>query len=154
SPWTARAVLAAVAAAVLFCVAVSLSPLKSGFADGPSRGPSDVQLYRAEVDRIHAGERYYAVAADELRTRGYPTRSVFNWRPPLPMWLVGMLPDIALGKSILGCLALATLVMSFAAIARLGDVRQACLAGLLLTGALMFCVLDDLFVMPDLWAGV
>ncbi len=63
-------------------VAITFSPLKSGYADAPDRGPGDVALYRAEIDRIHAGESYYSVAGDELRTRGYPTRSVFNWRTP------------------------------------------------------------------------
>ena len=80
--------------AVLF-VAITLSPLKSGYADAPDRGPGDVALYRAEIDRLHAGESYYSVAGDELRPAGYPTRSVFNWRTPLPMWLVADCPTPA-----------------------------------------------------------
>ena len=45
-------------------------------------------------DRIRAGEGYYQVAAEELVERGYPTRSVFNWRTPLPMWTAhAFLPD-------------------------------------------------------------
>jgi hypothetical protein len=150
----ARAVLAVTLLVVAFCVGVSLSPLKSGFADGPDRGPGDVELYRAEVDRIQAGESYYAAAAAELHARGYPTRSVFNWRTPLPMWLLGVLPDPLWGKVLLSGLSLVALVMLFAAVDRNGTLRQACAAGLLLTGALMFSVLGNLFVMPVLWSGI
>src|SRR4029079_515282 len=59
----ARLVLALVAGVALFFVAVTFSPLKSGFADGPDRGPGDIALYRAEIDRIRAGESYYECAA-------------------------------------------------------------------------------------------
>lgn len=141
------------ATATLF-VAVTLSPMKSGFADAPNRGPGDIALYRAEIDRIHAGETYYASAADELTTRGYPTQSVFNWRTPLPMWLLGNLPDPALGKALLGAAAIALLLFSFALISEEGSSRQGVLAALLLVGALMPIVLGNLFVMTELWSGV
>ena len=75
-------------------------------------------LYRAEVDRIHRGEGYYQAAAAELTPRGYPTRSVFNWRTPLPMWLLGKLPAAAIGKVLLGGLALLLVLMAMEALAR------------------------------------
>jgi hypothetical protein len=77
-----------------------------------------VALYRAEVDRIHNGEGYYQAAAAELTARGYPTRSVFNWRTPLPMWLLGKLPAAAWGRALLGALSLALVLMAFEALAR------------------------------------
>ena len=86
-------------------VAVSISPSASGFADKPSRGASDVDLYVAEIQRIAQGETYYAAANTELHARGYPTRSVFNWRTPLPMWLLGKLPNETTGRVIIGALA-------------------------------------------------
>ena len=73
-------------------VGVTLSPLGSTNLLPGSKGGADVALYRAEVDRISRGEGYYQAAAAELTPRGYPTRSVFNWRTPLPMWLLGKLP--------------------------------------------------------------
>src|SRR5262249_42674640 len=100
-----------------------------------------------------AGEGYYAAAATELRARGYPTKSVFNWRTPLPIWLIGVVHPLV-GKVVLSGLGLLALLMLFAAVERTATLRQAGLAGLLLSGALMFCVLGDLFVMPVLWAGV
>jgi hypothetical protein len=73
SPWQARGALAGTAAVTLFFIAITLSPLASGFADAPSRGPNDIQLYRAEIERIRGGDGYYDAAAKELHDRGYPT---------------------------------------------------------------------------------
>src|SRR5688572_25398585 len=94
----ARLALAAYMLFSLLAVAITLSPLRSGYADAPDRGPGDLALYRAEIERIRAGENYYQAANIELRQRGYPTRSLFNWRTPLPMWLVGKLPHPQAGR--------------------------------------------------------
>ena len=154
TPRQARWVLAAVLLAVLFCVAITLSPIRSGYADGPARGHSDIELYRAEIDRMAAGEGYYKVAADELVQRGYPTASVFNWRTPLPMWLIAQLPSPVLGKALLGLLALSVLLVGFEAVARGAGAGRAVLTSLLLTGGLLLCVLGDVYAMPVVWAGV
>lgn len=156
TPWQARAVLALLLATCGFFVAVTLSPLAQGYADKDRPGEGDVALYRAEVVRIHAGEGYYQAAATELTARGYPTRSVFNWRMPLPMWLIGRLPAVVLGKALLGGLALALFLAAFEALAREqgNAVGRALACALLLTGPLMLCILGDLFVMPVLWGGV
>jgi hypothetical protein len=119
-------------------------------------GEGDIALYKAEVDRIRDGQGYYEAAAEELVARGYPTRSVFNWRTPLPMWLLGKLPSPAQSKAILGLLALATMILGFEALAReqghgLGR-PLAC--ALLLSGPMMPCALGDLYVSPVLWAGM
>ncbi|REK17637.1 MAG: hypothetical protein DWQ37_05940 [Planctomycetota bacterium] len=132
---------------------MSLSPLAQGFADKPHRGPGDVALYRAEVDRIAAGESYYVVASEELRQRGYPTRSAFNWRTPLPMWLIGNLPHPVWGKVLLGGLAVVALLMSFPFLVREGGLGVSLVGMLLLIGALLPCWLGELYVMPMLWAG-
>jgi hypothetical protein len=119
-------------------------------------GEGDIALYKAEVDRIQNGQGYYEAAAAELVARGYPTRSVFNWRTPLPMWLLGKLPSPVLGKAILGVLALATMILGFEALAREQGhgLGRPIACALLLSGALMPCVLGDLYVCPVLWAGV
>ena len=98
SPAVVRGVLAAALAATLFFVAIALSPFATGFADKPLEHPGDIALYHAIVDRVHAGENYYDAAAAELPRRGYPTRSVFNWRTPLPLWLLGVLPTPMFGR--------------------------------------------------------
>jgi hypothetical protein len=168
TPIQARLVLLALLLLSAFCVAVTLSPIALGRIGKPRLGAGDVALYRAEVDRIHAGQGYYQAASAELLARGYPTRSVFNWRLPLPIWLIGKLPapphrsaagvaapqQWSLGKVLLCLLALAVILTAFAALAREGNLWPALGCSLLLTGPLMLCVLGDIFVMPVLWAGV
>jgi hypothetical protein len=152
----ARAVLAVAAILLVAGVAITLSPLASGNILARSNRPGDVPLYRAEVDRIHRGEGYYQAAAAELVARGYPTRSVFNWRMPLPVWLLGKMPTVMLGKALLGLLALALMLMAFEALAREEDnvLRRPVACALLLVGPLLPTIVGDLFVMPVLWAGV
>ncbi len=180
SAWQARAVLAILALGALFCIEVALSPLWQGNVERSRRGAGDAALYRAEVDRIHKGEGYYQAAAAELTARGYPTLSVFNWRTPLPMWFIGRLPRSEWAKYFLGALSLGLIIFAFQALARERNSKEdspifadhasmapetsgqspghfpyiglACVV--LLSGPLLFTVLDDLFVMPILWAGV
>ena len=161
TPGQARLVLLALLWVTISCVAVTLSPLAQGRVGKPARGEGDVALYRAEVDRIHAGQGYYQAAAAELVARGYTTRSVFNWRLPLPIWLIGRMPAVgtapqewSLGKVLLGLLAAAVILTAYEALAREGSVWRALGCGVLLTGPLLLCVLGDIFVMPVLWAGV
>jgi hypothetical protein len=139
----------------LICLAVAPTPpgSKAGPED-PTKG--DIALYRAEVERIHAGENYYQVAAEELVARGYPTRSVFNWRTPLPMWLIGKMPAVVLGKVLLGVLALTVLLMAFEVASREQSniYRGPLPLAMLVAGALFPCLLGNIFVMPVLWAGV
>jgi len=156
TPVQARAVLGGVFVLAVVCVGITLSPLGSTRVGREVVGEGDLALYRAEVRRIRAGEGYYQAAAVELVERGYPTRSVFNWRTPLPMWMLGKLSNPALGKGLLGLLALVLIVLSFEALAREQEhgVGRPIGCALLLTGPLMFCVLGDLYVSPLLWTGV
>lgn len=149
----ARWVLAVAAAAATLFVAISLSPLASGYADAPDRGPNDVQLYRAEIDRIHNGESYYGAAKAELTSRGYPTRSIFNWRMPLPIWPLGMLPNPETGRLLLSLLALVAILIGTHFVAREQGMRRGLLAGVWLVGSLLPCFLGNLYVMHELWAG-
>jgi hypothetical protein len=157
----AHAVLLLIALTAVAAVAVTLSPLANDHLQRAADKPGDVDLYRAEVQRIRGGEGYYQAAAAELVARSYPTRSVFNWRTPLPMWLLGKTPP-TLGKALIGALALATMLLAFAAMAREVDPRRTdawrlgtpVLCALLLSGPLLPAALGDLLVMPVLWAGI
>jgi hypothetical protein len=154
SPVEARLVLLGVAGAAVFFVVVAASPQAIVNPGRPAgRGVGDPALYRAEAERVHRGESYYDVLAAELPTRGYPTRSVFNWRTPLPVWMIGRLPAVSLGKPLLGLLGLALLVVAFETVARDGSVRRAIGAACLLTGPLLLAAQDDHFLMPVFWSG-
>ncbi len=150
----ARILLVGLIASALFFVAISLSPLKSGFADAPDRGPGDIPLYHAEVARLRAGESYYDAAGAELRERGYPTTSVFNWRMPLPVWLLGQWPESVPVTVLLGSLAVALLLASFVLLCECAGAATALFGAFLLMGTLVPCFLGDLAVMSELWAGV
>jgi hypothetical protein len=154
SPWAARGVLAAAAATIAWFVSVSLSPSAIDFAAHPRGGHTDIELYHAEILRIHQGEGYYEAANAELRPRGYPVRSVFNWRTPLPMWLLGVLPSDAAGRAIIGLLAAALVAMVVHGVAREANARTGIFCGILLIGAVMPCWLKDTYVMPVVWSGV
>ncbi|MCC7084972.1 MAG: hypothetical protein IT427_08195 [Pirellulales bacterium] len=153
SPSAARIVLAVTLSAIALCMWITFSPWASGFADKPNRGAGDVELYQAEVHRIYGGEDYYQAAATELRARGYPTTSVFNWRTPLPMWLIGRLPGEWAGRLLIGGLAALVLILGTYITARDADPMAATMAGLLLVGALMPAWLGNVYVMPVVWAG-
>ena len=155
-PPQARLVLVALVVMSLLCVWVTFSPMASGRVGKGTRGGGDTALFRAIVDRVHAGEGFYQASAAEMPSRGYPTRSVFNWRSPLPIWPIGKLPDHNLAKGLLGLMALGLMVLAFEILAReqghgLGR-PVAC--ALLLTGPIAPCVLYDEFVSPMSWAAV
>lgn len=52
----------------------------------------DRVLYRSIVERVEAGESYYAAAADELRKGGYPLKPTPAFRPPTLALALGSLP--------------------------------------------------------------
>ena len=68
---------------VLFGLVVWLAPTDIGETKSLPDAKADVQLFRAVVHQMEDGQPYYRVFGTELRERGYPARSVFNWRQPL-----------------------------------------------------------------------
>jgi len=145
--------LALFALTAAFFVAISLSPLAEGFADAANRGPSDLELYSAEVTRIHAGASYYDAAAVELAERGYPMQSIFNWRTPLPVRLIAALPESLVAGVLLVAVSLALVVLGFALLADEGGVMQGFAGVLLLSGALLPCFLGEPVLLSELWSG-
>src|SRR5262245_2678095 len=97
-----------VAASIGGCLAITLS--REVLHAARDDGPSDGILFRRIVERVRAGEGYYAAAGHELRAQGYPTRSPFNWRLPTLSWLIGGLPGPTWARSILMASALAAVV--------------------------------------------
>jgi hypothetical protein len=150
----ARSLLALFLLAAAFFVSVTLSPLAQGFADAPSRGPGDLGLYAAEVARMQDGVSYHDAAAEELVARGYPTRSVFNWRTPLPVWLVAQLPDQLVACVLLVALGMALVLLSFTLLSDEGGASQGLLGVVFLSGALLPCFLGPPVLLSELWSGV
>lgn len=134
----ARIVLAAFCVFTIACVYISLSNHRIAFNDRDAT-PSDQDLYWAEVDLIAEGHGYYEAASVELTARGYPTQSVFNWRMPLPMWLLGNLPRPEYGKWLLGAFAMTLLFVGIIIGIQEGTWLQAALLGVFLGGAIIPC---------------
>ena len=117
------------------------------------QGGRDLQLYRAVVARVHAGENYYDAAGKELREQGYPTGSFFNWRPPAYAWLLGSLPSPVWAQVLLGLLGLVTLFWSSRLIYREGGAGKALAGAVFMLGALLWCLDGDAYFAQELWAG-
>jgi hypothetical protein len=113
----------------------------------------DAVLFRDVVERVHKGESYYDAFGGELRARGYPARSIFNWRLPLFAWLHGKLPDSRFGQALLSALALATVLLVYQSVRRESGVPVGYSAVVLVGLSLTPCLLPNVFLTTDLWAG-
>ena len=143
------------AALTLFSAGFVFVMLMAAPAPAPSRvlpaGIGDVATFKAMADRIGGGESYYEVFGDELRRRGYPARSVFNWRTPLLLSTLARVPEPAI-RGVLAALGL----LLFAATLRItaheplwvlsSDFMQA--------GAVLPVVTYGALVMGEVWAGI
>ncbi len=154
TPLQARVVLAAFIVTAAALVGITFSPLKSGFADQPSRGVSDIDLFLMHVAMVRSAGDYYESAKLEMESRGYPTRSVFNWRTPLPIWLVAQLPSNCVGIVITSLLGICVLMFGCVAVAREGGLGRAGLCLIFLSGAVMPGMLKGAFIMPEVWSGL
>ena len=107
---TAYRLLLAIGFPAVFALTLWLTPAQEAVSNAPPT-LTDRELFTAVVDGMRTGRSYYEVYGAESRTRGYPTRSVFNWRTPL------LLPSLAaltprFGFLLLMALALALLVQA------------------------------------------
>jgi hypothetical protein len=100
-----RLILLAIAAATIW--ALTSRPGEEG-APGQHAAGEDRKLHSATIARLHDGEPYYVVVGDELRQRGFPAASVFNWRTPLLYSVIALQPMAA--RSALVLLGLLVLV--------------------------------------------
>ncbi|HLJ93447.1 MAG TPA: hypothetical protein VKU02_09685, partial [Gemmataceae bacterium] len=145
-------ILGATAAAMTWCLFAACSPKKSAqtvAADG-----SDLRLYRTIVERVHEGMDYYDAAGQELRAVGYPTGSVFNWRPPLYAWLFGLFPSPDWVQVILALLATGTMIFACAVLQREGGIGWTAAGILPLIGSFHWCIDGDAFLAQELWSGI
>jgi hypothetical protein len=112
----------------------------------------DIVLFRAVVERMRAGEPYYATMRDELRARGYPTASIFNWRPPATFMLMARLPGtihvLMFGLGVAALIATARVFRGLPA-----GIRLVAIVLGLGAAVVPFLPTDGLYL-PELWAGI
>jgi hypothetical protein len=144
-------------------VAAAFLALTGWFVVGPRVAPapptvpaaqqgSDVELYRAIVERVRLGQGYYDAAGAELRARGYPTRPVFNWRQPTYAWLLAAVPTPRVGSALLAFVAAAVVVLARRWVREAGG--HAALATGLAIFALAGCLVPNFIFLQESWAGV
>ena len=114
---------------------------------------SDLKNYKAIIERIHSGEGYYQAAGSELRRRGYPTRSVFNWRLPSLAWFMGHLPNVEVAHVLAIILASMTLVIWFSVLQNGLPFWKLFMGSLLMVGPVIYSLLPDPFLSHEFWAG-
>jgi hypothetical protein len=145
-------IVSATAAAMTWCLIAAFSPKKVESVV-PGNG-SDLRLYRNIVESVHAGEDYYDAAGREMRAAGYPTGSVFNWRPPIYAWLMATLPTPDWAQIILAVIGSVTMLLACAVMKREGGIGRAAWGILPLVGAFHWCIDGDAFLSQELWSGI
>jgi hypothetical protein len=111
---------------------------------------TDAKVFAAVVERLRAGEGYYAAMGSELRAHYYPTRSPFNWRTPLHLSALALAPW-ALWRAVLTAL----LVALYVSVMLVVKVRPAAsVANALTLGLLVALAAQDAIFVSEVWAGV
>ena len=106
------------------------------------------------MEKIHAGESYYSAAGHELRSMGYTTASVFNWRLPPLAWFLGKLPSLRTGQIIAFILAITTLLFWMTVFHRNKyTLWQVFLGGLIISGPVIYSLVPGPFLSHEFWAG-
>jgi hypothetical protein len=115
---------------------------------------NDVEMFTAITARVAAGEGYYEVDADELRTRKYATQSVFNWRLPTLTWLNAIPPSPLWGRAIfiaVGITAIVTwVIVIWQSVPRMAVASAITLA----VGTLPILLNTGSVVLYEAWAGL
>jgi hypothetical protein len=112
---------------------------------------SDIVAFREVVRRVRQGEPYYSAMAGELRTRGYPMQSAFNWRTPLHLTFVALMTDEQ-ARVILVALCLVSALALWLATPAQAVIRTA--SGVMAVGTVLVTAAPDLVFLPEAWAGV
>ena len=121
-------------------------------ASSPVGVSRDIDTFKAIVSRLRAGESYYQVVGSELRRRGYPTLSVFNWRTPLLHTSISIMPP---GIARAALMVLAGLLLVCTAIVFSDRSAIIILAGLVLQlGAVLSVMVPEAPLMSEAWTGV
>jgi len=114
--------------------------------------PGDLALFRVVSDRLRSGTPYYLVFGEELRSRGYDSRSVMNWRTPLLLWLLSRLPDHRWEQTIYLALSCITVSLCFLYMEYTYGYRLSALHALIFGPNLLLNGYAHL--LGEVWAGV
>lgn len=114
----------------------------------------DVGVYQRIVERVHFGENYYEAAHDELTANRFGTRSVFNWRTPLYLSSLALLPSREVAQAALITLTLVAYGFGVAWFWRVGGRAFGLLAALALFLNLGIVLAPVAVLFSELTAGI
>jgi hypothetical protein len=153
----AQVVLAAIAllvAATLLALDTPAPPAVSHDVAQRAEDQADVVLYESIVDGIRHGGDYYTVAADALRSGGYPMRPFVTFRLPTLAMVQALLPAWAT-LALLWTLVLAMAVVWYARLApQFARAPPRIVVATLLAGGLVMFVQPTLVAFHEVWAGL
>ncbi|MBN2575339.1 MAG: hypothetical protein JXP73_12310 [Deltaproteobacteria bacterium] len=150
SPWAARVLVLLLLA--LSAYGVGLTSSRDLIAD-TGRG-EDAALYAGIVRDMRGGQGYYAAAEAQLRSRGYPMKSVFNWRLPTLAWIFAFLPSDRAARGVLGGLSMLAIAAWFAALRRSLSSRAAFAGCVVLLGIFAWPFASEAYRVHETWAGI
>lgn len=107
----------------------------------------DAALYSGIIDDLRAGQPYYDSVGTELRTRGYPTRPIFNFREPLLYVTMARLSDEGAHALLI---ALASVLLCAVLIGK----SYPTLTPLFMAQALALVLVPGPMYFTELWAGI
>jgi hypothetical protein len=121
-----------------------------------SSGYYDKALYKTIAERVQAGENYYAVAADEQRRHGFPTKPPFTIRAPTEVWFLAALRDDFVRRAAILILAVYAALQIRSALERHRISLPVRVAGVLLcaTGLIFAAASPDAPYLHEVWAGL
>src|SRR5262249_33517813 len=157
--WPARLVLLAFVLALAGCLAFAgtvgqrLKPdEQTGEGVAVEAKGRDLDYYRTVVEEGRKGRNYYDVAARLLPAYGFPTGSLFNWRPPTYAWLMRAMPTLFVGRALLVFLAALAVVLGFKAALAAGGPAEALALGPLLAAMFLWVFEPDVYLTGEMWA--
>jgi hypothetical protein len=118
----------------------------------PRTGEDDIRLYSAMIADLRAGVPYYTAVGSELRSRGYPTVPVMNWRTPLHLTLVASLPP-PLARALVVLMAVAIVVGTIWAYAPHGPEMVAAATLLAFGAAAPLALARPAVLFAEAWSG-
>lgn len=114
----------------------------------------DLVIYQNVVRRVHGGDGYYAALANELRSHGFPTCSILNWRTPLHVTGIASLPSLTWARGLLMAGSVAATAMAIAVTFYEGSLPMALVQGAMMLGAFLVCFVPAGVYFADIWSGM
>jgi hypothetical protein len=148
--WPARLILA-----VMLLLIAAPQPDMSGMRKLPAHVTPDYTLYREIVERMTAGQGYYAAADAVLRANGKATTPALVFREPAEAMVLTVLRTDAVRQGVMEALALAALVALIGAIEQAGlSLVHRIVAITLVSTALLNATFGFAPYMHEIWASL